>query len=244
MKKQIQEDLSRLAAELSQLGRGSGTAELKQMVARIYEKLSVLEYLEKQVEGDTDKHDTASFDSKSFREQNWFVEPEPVPRPDHQEDLVEPLMEKIKDIVAQMPRESQQIDALIERVLPSNQPERKHLEEIASEYQQMPVFERKKPQEEQQGTKRINDAQLSRPKSINDQVIDGIKIGLNDRLAFVNKLFDGSSEDYNRVMSQIATMNSMTEVQDFIEKQVKPDYNWEQQELEARFYGLIERSFN
>jgi hypothetical protein len=244
MKKQIQEDLSRLAAELSRPGRSSGTVELKQLCARIYEKLCILEYLEKQVEGETGKQDTASFDSKSFREQNWFVEPEPVPQPEHQEDLVEPLMEKIKDIVAQMPRESQQIDALIERVLPSDEPGRKQLEEIASEYQQMPVFERKKPQEEKQDAKRINDTQMSRPKSINDQVIDGIKIGLNDRLAFVNKLFDGSSEDYNRVMSQIATMNSMAEVQDFIERQVKPDYNWEQQELEARFYGLIERGFN
>ena len=63
-----------------------------------------LDILESQIEKADSKQDV-SMDSKSYREQNWFKEPEPVPQPEHKEDLVEPLMEKIKDIVAQMPEE-------------------------------------------------------------------------------------------------------------------------------------------
>jgi hypothetical protein len=246
MKKQIQEDLALLATKLSELGKGSSSAgALKGICADIYDRLCILEYLEAQLETDPKGQGSASFDSKSFREQNWFVEPEPVPQPEHQEDLVEPLMEKIKDIVAQMPQESEQVDALLERVLPTDKKGVMHLEEIASEYQKMPVFERKEQQDDNKSAQRVNERQSARPRSLNEQVAMGIKIGLNDRLAFVNKLFNGSSEDYNRVISQISTMNSLEEIRSFVERQVKPDYDWsQQQELESRFMNLLERGFN
>ena len=104
--------------------------KVKQAIRLIYEKLTVLEYLEGQLEGGSQ-----SYDSKSFREQNWFVEPEPVPQPEHKEELVEPLMEKIKDIVAQMPEESRQVDELLEAArVATDQAERARL------YQEMQVI--------------------------------------------------------------------------------------------------------
>ena len=39
-------------------------------------------------------------------------------------------------------------------------------------------------------------------KSLNDTLQGDIQIGLNDRIAFVKNLFDGSQEDFNRVVSQ------------------------------------------
>lgn len=86
------------------------------------------------------------------------------------------------------------------------------------------------------------DAKVS---SLNDTLIKGINIGLNDRIAFVKQLFAGSNEDYNRVISQISTMDTLEEAQEFVDTMVKPDYNnWEgKDEYAARFMNLIEKKF-
>jgi hypothetical protein len=81
--------------------------------------------------------------------------------------------------------------------------------------------------------------------SLNDTLIKGMNIGLNDRIAFVKHLFGGSNEDFNRVVSQISTYDSFEEVQQFIVDMVKPDYNnWHGKEDYAdRFMNLIEKKF-
>lgn len=81
--------------------------------------------------------------------------------------------------------------------------------------------------------------------SLNDTLIKGINIGLNDRIAFVKHLFGGSNEDFNRVISQVSTYDSFQEVQQFIVDMVKPDYNnWEgKEEYADRFMNLIEKKF-
>ena len=81
--------------------------------------------------------------------------------------------------------------------------------------------------------------------SLNDTLIKGINIGLNDRIAFVKHLFGGSNEDFNRVISQISTYDSFEEVQQFIIDMVKPDYNnWEgKEEYADRFMHLVEKKF-
>lgn len=82
--------------------------------------------------------------------------------------------------------------------------------------------------------------------SLNDTLIKGINIGLNDRIAFVKHLFGGSNEDFNRVISQISTYDSFEEVQQFIVDMVKPDYNnWEgKEEYADRFMNLVEKKFS
>ncbi|CAM3937347.1 hypothetical protein [Flavobacterium weaverense] len=87
----------------------------------------------------------------------------------------------------------------------------------------------------------------SEPKtvSLNDKLAKGINIDLNDRLAFIKHLFGNSSEDYNRVLSQLITFNTFYETRDFVQEMVKPDYNnWEgKQEYEDRFMDIIEKKF-
>ena len=239
------------------------TAYVKGLVGELYEKLAVLEYLENQLEDRPEEAIEASLDSKSFREENWFTEPEPVPQPEHKEDLIEPLMEKIKDIVAQMPEESERIDELLEEMMPKNQeaaplkveekPAVKYvkndLEEFASNYQQMPEFERKsstlfpKAIEGEKASKTMTE---SRAKSLNDSLNQGLNIGLNDRLAFIKHLFEGQVEDYTRVLSQINTMDTFSEAQEFIKGKVKPDYNYwlNKEEYSERFMNIIEKRFN
>jgi|SRR5690606_30571327 len=262
MKKKVREQITALAKQLIEEEKTFKTASAKELVGELYEKLTVLEYLEKQLEDDSEEI-TDSLDSKSFREENWFTEPIPVPQPDDREDLIEPLMEKIKDIVAQMPEEGEQIDELLDEMLPQTQqttpiemPEKpsvkyakNDLEEFASTYQQTPVFERKpmelfpKSVEGQEASKTLSE---SRAKSLNDTVNKGLNIGLNDRLAFIKHLFEGQTEDYTRVLSQINTMESYEAAQNFIKGNVKPDYNhWlNKDEYSERFMNIVEKSFN
>ena len=103
MKKQLHQEIQQLAKDLIALDENFDTVELQKRVAELFEQLAVLRYFEKQVSGIPNVAKPMALDSKSYREENWFKEPEPIPASGHKEDLVEPLMEKIKDLVAQMP---------------------------------------------------------------------------------------------------------------------------------------------
>ncbi|TYP99615.1 hypothetical protein C7447_101215 [Tenacibaculum adriaticum] len=81
-------------------------------------------------------------------------------------------------------------------------------------------------------------------KTLNDQLQGTMQIGLNDRIAFVKHLFDGNQNDFNRVISQLNTFKTEKEAKKFINKIIKPDYDWsEKEEYETRFLEIIERKF-
>jgi hypothetical protein len=82
--------------------------------------------------------------------------------------------------------------------------------------------------------------------SLNDQHSKTINFGMNDRIAFVKHLFADSTEDFNRVISQLSTFSSAIEATDFIEEIIKPDYNnWiGSEEYAARFLEIIVNKFN
>jgi hypothetical protein len=72
-----------------------------------------------------------------------------------------------------------------------------------------------------------------------------ITFALNDRLDFEKQLFGGSTEDMNRVVSQLSTLNSFEEAQQFLNEMVKPDYNhWEGKlGYEERFMEVVGKKF-
>ncbi|NBL63899.1 hypothetical protein GV828_01655 [Flavobacterium sp. NST-5] len=83
----------------------------------------------------------------------------------------------------------------------------------------------------------------NKPQS--DKVTKGITIGLNDRVGFVNNLFGGSNEDFNRVLSQLNTFDNFEDAKNFVEDLVKPDYNdWKgKEDYEERFLEVVENKF-
>ncbi|MFT3793676.1 hypothetical protein [Flavobacterium sp.] len=87
---------------------------------------------------------------------------------------------------------------------------------------------------------------IAKGENLNDRVSKGITIGLNDRIAFMKHLFNNSSEDYNRVLSQLITIDTLDEARNFIDTMVKPDYNnWEgKDEYEQRFMEIVEKKFS
>lgn len=233
MKKKVLAQINTLAKRIISSENNIDIIKTKNSLIQLYEKLSVLEFLETSVETEFEKPERAAIDSKTYREENWFKEPDPVPQPSHEDVLVEPLMEKIKDIVAQMPNKTQKVDEILKEILPKPLTEKNDLEEFAENYKEMPVFERKEETSE-------------KPKSLNDKLNQGINIGLNDRLTFIKNLFEGSADDYTRVLSQVNSMPSFAEVKPFIEDNVKPDYNnWEgKEEVAGRFMSIIEKRFH
>lgn len=84
-----------------------------------------------------------------------------------------------------------------------------------------------------------------RISSLNDRLNKTISFGLNDRIGFEKKLFGGSSDDFNRVVSQLNTFDSFDEAKAFVDDFVKPDYNnWEGcEEFETRFMEIVEKKF-
>lgn len=89
-------------------------------------------------------------------------------------------------------------------------------------------------------------AQQEEKKSLNDRLAGGaLKFGLNDRIGFVKDLFDGSAEDFNRVVSQLNTLGSLVEAQEFLTTHVAPEYHWSNNEETAeRFMAAVEQRFS
>ena len=83
-------------------------------------------------------------------------------------------------------------------------------------------------------------------KSLNELHSKSINIGLNDKIAFVKYLFADSTEDYNRVLSQLNTFSTFPEAKDFIDEIIKPDYNnWDGvDDYAERFIAIVAKKFS
>ena len=112
---------------------------------------------------------------------------------------VVPVMETISEMVTEMPleQESAAIEDLFATVT-------------------NPVFIKKEEEKEQLVADQVTPENTQR-KSLNDFLGKGIQIGLNDRLAFIKNLFEGSAEDYQRFLSQVQTYSNWEESQQFIQ---------------------------
>lgn len=145
---------------------------------------------------------------------------------DQQREVI-PVTEKINALVTELPLEEE--SAAIEDLFAT----------VAN-----PVFI-KKEVESQEQIATDQPTESAAAKNLNDILGKGIQIGLNDRLAFINNLFDQSEEDYQRVISQVQTLSSWEEAQNFIEQMIKPDYDfWEgKEEFEVRFLKCLESNF-
>ncbi len=121
------------------------------------------------------------------------------------------------------------------------------VEEVKEEIQPEPVVaETPKVLEEEVKATFEKVSQEPKISSLNDRLNKTISFGLNDRIGFEKKLFGGSSDDFNRVISQLNTFDSFEEAKSFVLDFVKPDYNnWEgNEEFEARFMEIVEKKFS
>jgi len=248
MKKKLESELISIAHRVLKLKGKEDVNKLHAEVSELYEKLTVLKFAQDNFEDDipTIGSGTSFFETMEKTFNNTVtdtveVEDKVYVNVDEVEDdgIFEPVMEKIKDMVAQMPEETHAVDTMIESVIPNGKASKNELEELVADFQEMPVFE---PVTEAEKRKKDNEK-----KSLNDKLKSSdFAIGLNDKLAFIKHLFDGKSEEYERVLSQINTSQSFEEANTLIKNIIKPDYNhWEgKEEYENRFMEIIESKFN
>jgi hypothetical protein len=248
MKKKLESELISIAHRILKLKGREDVDRMHEEVAQLYEKLTVLKFAHENFEDDmpTIGNDSSFFDmlDTAFNNKvsdNIEVGNKTYINVDEREDdgIMEPVMEKIKDMVAQMPEEAQQVDVMVEEAVSNEKSTTIEFETISSDFADIPEFE---PIEEAQK----REAEKGK-KSLNDQLKgQSLQIGLNDKLAFIKHLFDGKSEDYDRVISQINTANTLAEANRLISEMVKPDYNnWlGKEEYEERFIEIVESKFS
>ena len=229
MKKKLKEELRKLCTDIIVHSDKDSITEQYNSARELYEKLAVLKFIEEKlndIEIDVSKNVLAERFEKMANvvlNENTTV-PESNP---HQEDIMTPGIDTIKDMVSEMPTETAS-DSVLEDFLGTPN-YLKNDKEIF-----MPSKE--------SGIKNEPNS-----KSLNDKVnANEIKVDLNNRLAFVKHLFAGNTEDYNRVLSQLKTIDTHERSVSFITNMVKPDHNnWVgKEEYEERFMDLIERRFS
>ena len=129
-----------------------------------------------------------------------------------------PIMDTIKEIVKEIPETKPSVADLFQE----------NSKELS--------FERKEE---------VPSTEKETQKSLNDKFSKGLQVDLNDRLAFIKYLFDQNANDYQRAISQIATLQTWEHAQKFILEMIKPDYNqWEgKEQYEIRFLKIVENNF-
>ncbi|PKA98122.1 hypothetical protein B0O79_1803 [Flavobacteriaceae bacterium MAR_2009_75] len=231
MKKKLKEELRKLSTDIITSRDMNNLDDLYTAAKDLYEKLAVLKFIEEKlhdIEIDVSKNVIAEKFEKmatAVLSANSSV-PESNP---HQEDIMIPGMDTIKDIVSEMP----------------NDPETP-VDEVLAEFLSQPDYMKNDKELFMPQKESVPDKEAT-IKSLNDRLVNKeIKVDLNNRLAFVKHLFNGSTADYNRVLSQLNTIDSEERSISFIENMVKPDYaNWVgKEEYVERFMQLIERRFS
>lgn len=138
---------------------------------------------------------------------------------------VAPMMETIKNMVTEMP-EPETYEKLFESV---GTP---------------PTFMSKK--NESVKNKLDTEKDISNDKkNINDQFSKKLSVDNNERLAFIKHLFDGDTNNYERVLNQTLTLGSWAEVSNLISSKVKIEYNnWKgKEDIADRFLTVLQKSF-
>lgn len=246
MKKKLEADLMSIAHRILKLKGKDNLDQMHKEVVTLYEKLTVLKFAKENFDKDLP---TIGSDSSFFGmldvafnnkvSDNIEFENRTYVNMDDREhdDIMEPAIEKIKDMVAQMPQEAEHIEAAFNKAVTKMKPHKNDFDYITSGFNNMPEFEPVTNSNKKEDTK----------KSLNDKLkTRGLQIGLNDKLVFIKHLFNGEANDYNRVLSQINTASSFDEAENLVQNVVKPDYNnWKgKEDVEFRFMEIIESKFN
>lgn len=249
MKKKLESELVSIAHRVLKLTGKEDLSKMQDEIALLYQKISILNFLETQFNGEIPENaatNASFFDALEGAFNNKVTDSVEIDEKvyvnidsNDEEAIMEPAIEKIKDIVAQMPQETAEVDDMVDEIIESSEPIEQDLSAFSPSYNQLPIFSPVEQPEQDEPTD-------NNPTSLNEQLkTSGFQIGLNDRLAYVNHLFENNNEDYDRVMSQLSTMDSFEEISDFIENIIKPDYNdWKgKEDYETRFLETIAQKF-
>ena len=258
MKKQLESELVSIAHKILKLTGREDLGKMQTEIELLYQKITILKFIEGHHDGqlpESIETDTSFFESPEAvqessdlgvnleaqkKEENNQLEQEleisgfEIENTESQAPLAADQAEdKVEKQVEETEEESPEPEAQQEEAMsPPSEPTEHDLSELSPSYNQLPIFDAIE--------------EVPQQTSLNDQLkSQGFQVGLNDRLAFVKNLFESSNEDYDRVLSQLSTLDSYEEATSLLNSIIKPDYNnWEgQEDIEARFLEIIENKF-
>ncbi|GAA4757068.1 MULTISPECIES: hypothetical protein [Flavobacterium] len=304
MKKKLEAELISIAHRILKMKNKDDVKELHHEAQKLYEKLSVLLFVEENFDGvkptigiheiESKLEKAFDFDEKivvaEIKEDanheltvETKVEEKPIEEELPKEDIPneETTFEQAKEEIIEevTSTEEEPVAVEIEEVVEVEETKEEVKEEISTKDKKQisfeellggipaePIFERidkvetkKEPKsifepiletafEEKNNEEKpvvVSKKEEKSGANLNDKLNKGLNIALNDRIAFEKNLFGGSSEDLNRVISQLNTLDSLEDAKNFIDEMVKPDYNnWEgKDEFVTRFMELVEGKF-
>ncbi|MFY0603008.1 MAG: hypothetical protein JXQ93_03595 [Flavobacteriaceae bacterium] len=255
MHKKLEADLTSLAHSILQMKNRDDIFALKSKAYEVYEKLALLAYVEEYINNTPNpshtkeeilekieavaKEEIVIEEKMDENKEETILEPEPVLE-EVEDKTTTPIETVVEDVKEESIEEEPVVHFLETDLFTEEEPK-----EDTKEVEEKKVLSLEEELQDTIPVDVVADLFENAPKkSLNDKLQNDIQIGLNDRIAFVKNLFGGSQEDFNRVVSQLNTLKTEKEAKKFIQKMVKPDYDWtEKEELEERFMSIIERKF-
>ena len=244
MKKKLESDLISIAHKILQLKSNVSISELKEISRKLYEDFTLLEYLEKHeqenkaavikeevIETQVSEPEISSGDEEAPQETPYesFDAKKKSDVPEKPEIIIEEINARVTEDI----------------FIPASEKDRNEDLKITQESFIKNDKDDVSPTYLDIEQAKIIASKTEKPKSLNDRLKKGIQIGLNDRLAFIKHLFEGNPNDYNRVISQLNTIDNKEEADAFIQTMIKPDYNWNgKEEYENRFVNIVLGKFD
>jgi len=238
MHKKLEADLVSLAHSILQMKNRSEASALKNKAREIYEKLAILTFVEDYMATNPNlniskvellgKMESALKNEERVHSEEVNVEQSLV---ENSETNTDELEEKEEEDIFVPKFDSVKID--IESLRSNQISLKEEFRDAISADKTSTLFD----EVENKGSEK---------RTLNDKLVKNIiQVGLNDRIAFVNNLFNFNQADFNRVMSQLNSFKTEHEAKDFINNKVKPDYDWRgKEEYQERLIVLIERKFS
>lgn len=211
--------------------------------------------VEPEVEPEPEVKEEAEEDpSESELEEQIVVSEEPEPTVEAELEE-EPAQEE--EIIAEIRPSFEPIFELEAEELPAEisfevQPEEKledhignYTEPVFVKPDEVSLFPSEVPAETREELKAAIPTETPKAPATHDGMSKSIAIGLNDRIGFVQHLFNDSNEDFNRVISQLNTFDTFEEAKNFINEMVIPDYNYwvGEEDYIERFMAIVEKKF-
>ena len=261
MHKKIEAELVSLAHSILQMKSREDVNELHKKTLEIYEKLSVLKFVDAYMNSSLDTTMSEVEIEKEVENivvNDEVLEQEPSIKIETEEEII--IEDKVEITEDKTPNIEENIEEAADVVSKIEDFIEKEETLIKNDVEDLPSLQVSLEEEFKDAisadvaTELFEKATIENPvieepkeikKSLNDTLFKhNLQIGLNDRIAFVKHLFDGSQEDFNRVVSQLNSFKVEEDAKKFITNFVKPDYSWEgKEEYEEKLNAIIERKF-
>jgi ribosomal protein S3AE len=255
MRKNLIINLKSLAHDILNLEADQDLSVLRKKTEEIYDKLVILDYLTKNIDSLEEESVTGEFEESQVS--NIETKLEEIVTEEITEDYLAELYEE------KIPEEIEIEQEVSDKAVSATEIENSNLEDYLEENKDNledlfePTFDSIKEdfsqKEEFKDTISLDETEKlfetkrteTKPVSLNDKLLGRkIQVGLNDRIAFVNSLFNFNQSDFNRILNELNSFETEIEAKNYIQNSIKKKYDWSgKEDVEERFILLVERKF-